>query len=182
MNLRVPGRRLCLVSRAGSGAGLDLVTELLSCQLAPLDASLHPEQLRLTPGGHGLRELEIGYESASMSNDLPDVYECDGCGACCCTYPIFASSDDAALEPRITGESQKLPAHLETPRWAYRLFPLPFHDRCCFLDLDCRCTVYSTRPQVCREFAAGSEPCQQARARKGLPVLAPVNTGWQAGA
>ena len=89
-----------------------------------------------------------------MSNDLPDVYECDGCGACCCTYPIFASSDDAALEPRIMSESQKLAAHLETPRWAYRLFPLPFHDRCCFLDqalpVHGLSDASSGLPRVCR--------------------------------
>ena len=44
---------------------------------------------------HVLNFLTISYESQSMSNDSPEVYECDGCGACCCTYPIFASSDDA---------------------------------------------------------------------------------------
>ena len=109
-----------------------------------------------------------------MPKDFPEPYECDGCGACCRTYPIFASHEDAAREPRIVLETQKLAAHLETPQWSYRLYPLPFHETCCFLDHDCRCTIYSTRPQVCREFAAGSEPCQTARAAKGLPPLRPV--------
>jgi uncharacterized protein len=106
-----------------------------------------------------------------MSNDSLEVYQCDGCGACCCTYPIFASKGDAALEPRITSESQRVAAHLETPQWAFRLHPLPFHETCCFLDRDCRCSIYPTRPQVCREFVAGSESCQQARAAHGLPPL-----------
>jgi Fe-S-cluster containining protein len=109
-----------------------------------------------------------------MSDDSSKVFECDGCGACCCTYPVFASRDDALAEPRIADESQELAAHLETPRWAYRLFPLPFHETCCFLDGDCRCSIYQTRPRVCREFAAGSDACQQARALKGLPALAPT--------
>ena len=86
-----------------------------------------------------------------------------------------ASANDAARELRIASETQKLAAWLETPRWAYRLHPLPFHEACCFLDADRRCTIYETRPEVCREFAAGSEPCQRARAMMDLPPLSPVD-------
>ncbi len=103
------------------------------------------------------------------------LYECDGCGACCGAYLILASVNDAAREPRIASETQKLAAWLETPRWAYRLHPLPFHQACCFLDADRRRTIYETRPEVCREFAAGSEPRQRARAMKDLPPLSPVD-------
>jgi len=110
-----------------------------------------------------------------MTHTPADLYECDGCGVCCGAYLIFASVNDAAREPRIASETQKLAAWLETPRWAYRLHPLPFHQACCFLDADRRCTIYETRPEVCREFAAGSEPCQRARAMKDLPPLSPVD-------
>jgi Fe-S-cluster containining protein len=102
-------------------------------------------------------------------------YECDGCGACCGYYMIFASRRDAEREPRIEAECQRLAPWLETDRWTFRLNPLPFHESCCFLDTDRRCTVYPTRPDVCREFAAGDEPCQRARAARGLPPLAPVD-------
>ncbi len=110
-----------------------------------------------------------------MTHTSPAVHECDGCGACCGAHLIFASVHDAAREPRIVCETQKLAAWLVTPRWAYRLHPLPFHQACCFLDADRRCSIYETRPEVCREFAAGSEPCQRARAMKDLPPLNPVD-------
>jgi Fe-S-cluster containining protein len=97
--------------------------------------------------------------------------ECDGCGACCRTFPIFAADADANRERRIAAEGRSLPSHLATERWRFQLFPLPFHDTCCFLDAGSRCTIYPTRPDVCREFAAGGEQCQAARSRIGLPPL-----------
>ncbi len=113
-----------------------------------------------------------------MTQLSPAAYECDGCGACCGAYLIFASMDDAAREPRIPSETRKLAGWLETPQWAYQLYPLPFLEACCFLDADRRCTIYETRPVVCREFAAGSEPCQQARAMKCLPPLSPIDLAY----
>jgi len=100
------------------------------------------------------------------------TFECDGCGACCRTFPIFASAADAAREPRIAAEGRALPAHLATERWRFQLFPLPFHETCCFLDATSRCMIYATRPDVCRAFPAGGEQCQTARARMGLQLLA----------
>ncbi len=99
-------------------------------------------------------------------------YECDGCGACCRTFPIFASADDALREPRIAAEGRKLPASLAGGEWHYRLYPLPFLEACCFLDGEQRCTIYESRPAVCQRFAAGEEQCQTARQRQGLPPLA----------
>ena len=105
---------------------------------------------------------------------MPATYECDGCAACCGTYAIFAGREDAQREPRIAAETQELAAWLETPKWSYRLFPLQFHEACCFLDGERRCTIYPTRPQVCREFAAGSEDCQRVRSLRGLAPLEPM--------
>lgn len=115
-----------------------------------------------------------------MSNPT-DHYECDGCGACCAYYTIYASRQDAAREPRILAETQELGGWLETPKWSYRLHPLPFHEACCFLDSDRRCTIYETRPDVCREFAAGDAPCQMARSAKGLPPLSRIARSKTAG-
>jgi Fe-S-cluster containining protein len=98
-------------------------------------------------------------------------FECDCCGACCQAFPIFASSEDAVREPRIAAETRLLPEHLQQPTWRYQLHPLPFLQTCGFLDEDNRCGIYSTRPDVCRNFAAGNPQCQDARARKGLPPL-----------
>ncbi len=100
-------------------------------------------------------------------------YECDGCGACCRTFPIFVSIGDAEREPRIVSEGRRLPDHLEAPGWAFALFPLPFLAACPFLDGSNRCEIYESRPATCREFAAGSEQCQEARSRGGLPRLEP---------
>ena len=61
------------------------------------------------------------------------VFECDGCGACCKTFPIFAAETDDRREPRIRDESRRLPLWLATPEWTYQLFPLPFHRACCFI-------------------------------------------------
>ena len=99
------------------------------------------------------------------------VYECDACGACCRTFPIFASTRDAESEPRIRDEGRRLNPWLATPEWEYQLFPLPFQEACCFLNGDNRCTIYATRPDVCRQFEAGSDQCQEARRQCGLPLL-----------
>jgi Fe-S-cluster containining protein len=99
------------------------------------------------------------------------THECDQCGACCRTFPIFASAADAVREPRIAVETRELPEHLATPVWRFQLFQLPFHKACVFLDGQNRCDIYRTRPDGCRVFEPGSDQCQQARRRHGLPGL-----------
>lgn len=101
--------------------------------------------------------------------------DCDCCGACCRTFPIFVSEADAELEPRIRDEGYLLPEHLRQDDWVYKLFPLPFHERCAFLGPDSRCTIHATRPRVCRDFHPGDPQCQEARARVGLPPLEAAN-------
>jgi Fe-S-cluster containining protein len=103
-------------------------------------------------------------------SDISDL-QCDNCGACCRTFPIFASGTDALREPRVTAEGRELAPWLGTPGWKYQLYPLPFHEACCFLGGSSLCAIYPTRPDVCRTFAAGSPQCQEARARLGLPPL-----------
>ena len=103
------------------------------------------------------------------------LYECDGCGACCRTFPIFAAETDAVREPRIVQEGRKLSDSLGSPTWRYQLFLLPFHQACCFLNESQRCTIYETRPDVCRTFTAGSTQCQEARERSGIKKLPPIN-------
>jgi hypothetical protein len=102
------------------------------------------------------------------------TFECDGCGACCKTFPVFAAQADAERESRVWAEALPLAPHVATPDYAYRLFPLPFHEACCFLAGDDRCTIYATRPDVCRRFAAGSDQCQEARGRVGFGPLTPT--------
>jgi len=101
-------------------------------------------------------------------------YECDSCGACCKTWRILVSEEDAVREPRIAAEARRLPENQKTEHWAFQLFPLPFHEACCFLDGENRCTIYDTRPRVCRVFEAGSDRCQEARREQGLEPLSPA--------
>ena len=104
--------------------------------------------------------------------DLP-LYECDGCGACCKSFPIFASADDARREPRIKAEARALAPWQATPEGSFRLFPIASFTACVFLDGGDRCSIYPTRPDICRAFPAGAPQCQEARALHGLPPLAP---------
>lgn len=106
-----------------------------------------------------------------------DAYECDGCGACCRTWRVLVSETDAEREPRIREEGRRLPEHTATSFWGYQIFPLPFHEGCCFLDEKQRCGVYETRPQVCRDFEAGGPRCQEAREGAGMPPLLPIEPG-----
>ena len=73
-------------------------------------------------------------------------------------------------------ESRQLSNDKEHP---FCLFPLPFHQACCFLDGHQRCTIYSTRPGVCSEFQAGSSQCQEARHRQRMePLKALINNDF----
>lgn len=96
---------------------------------------------------------------------------CDCCGACCRTFPILVSIGDAQREPRILQEAPRLEPWNRTSEWEFKLHPLPFSRGCLYLGEDDRCTVYETRPSVCRMFQAGSAECAEARARVGLPPL-----------
>ena len=102
------------------------------------------------------------------------TFECDSCGACCKTFPVFASEADALRVPRIREEARTLPEHLASPEYRYQLYPLPFHNSCCWLDENNLCMHYCNRPDVCREFKAGSEQCQEARRRHGIAELQPT--------
>jgi Fe-S-cluster containining protein len=107
-----------------------------------------------------------------MSDRSEHEPQCDLCGACCKTFPVLVSIRDAEREPRILDEARCLEPWQQREEWNYQLHPLPFLNGCCFLGGDDRCTVYSTRPSVCRRFQAGSEECHEARARLGLAPLA----------
>lgn len=108
-----------------------------------------------------------------MSLDSAESAElvCNGCGACCRTFPILVSIGDARREPRIVREARQLPEWQRSEEWEYQLHPLPFLLACPFLAADNQCSVYATRPDPCRRFPAGSRDCSEARARVGLKPL-----------
>ncbi len=104
--------------------------------------------------------------SLAVASIVPGVptFDCDQCGACCGTFPIFASAADAAREPRIGAETRALPDHLATAAWRFQLYPLPFHESCCFLGGDRRCDVYADPPGGC---AGRSRPGASSARRRG---------------
>lgn len=115
--------------------------------------------------------VKAGYQRKLMI-EPNEQYVCDGCGACCRTFPIFVTEEDVEREPRIAEEGQR---NTNSKKYSLTLFPLPFHEACCFLDGEQRCTIYETRPGICRELAAGSSQCQEARVRHALPRLKPFH-------
>jgi Fe-S-cluster containining protein len=93
------------------------------------------------------------------------------CGACCRTFPVLVSIGDSRREPRIEAEACPIEPWNRTSEWEFKLHPLPFSRGCLFLDENDSCSVYETRPDVCRIFDAGSKQCSEARGRVGLPPL-----------
>lgn len=100
------------------------------------------------------------------------AYECDRCGACCRSFIVEADFDDAQREPLIAARGKLMDGHgripLQDAAWC-----LAAGEPCVFLT-DNRCTIYATRPGVCRDFDAGSQQCQRARQTEGLRRLAPI--------
>ncbi|HMP16728.1 MAG TPA: YkgJ family cysteine cluster protein [Gemmatales bacterium] len=107
-----------------------------------------------------------------LATNIPmPQYLCDQCGACCRTFPIYVTEADAQREPRIAQEGCR---NTNSRKYPLTLFPLPFHEACCFLDSGQLCTIYASRPEVCRELQPGTQQCQEARERSHLPPLLPI--------
>lgn len=93
---------------------------------------------------------------------------CNTCGACC-SY--------AADWPRFTIEHDDALARLPDDLVDDGLSGMRCHDaRCAALTgavgVATSCSVYSDRPQVCRDCQPGDEACGIARQAHGLPLLA----------
>jgi Fe-S-cluster containining protein len=89
---------------------------------------------------------------------------CVTCGVCCASFRVdFSTMETQAeggsvpdgLAVEVTDHSQPRCAAL-TGKLGERV----------------ACGIYEWRPSPCREFEAGSEACQRARVRHGLPPLA----------
>ena len=102
------------------------------------------------------------------------TFQCDLCGACCCTFPVYVSAEDAEREPRIALKGRNWPSISKRPAGSTNCFRSRFRMRV-FLGNDNRCNIYHTRPEVCRRFEAGSDQCQEARRHSGLGRLEPAS-------
>lgn len=97
-----------------------------------------------------------------MSEDLPILDSCEGCGACCYTVSVPPFRIDSVCnEP----EQRQVPAALIEeflPRWEVRLFVE--ESPCLWFDTQSlRCRHYHLRPQACRDFEINSPSCIEVR-------------------
>ena len=90
---------------------------------------------------------------------------CNGCGACCRKYPLFASKADSEREPLIRKEVFELPERVQNESRAHELLRLPSQEAYIFFDRNNRCKICATRPTVCRSFIPSRKACQEARER-----------------
>jgi Fe-S-cluster containining protein len=111
------------------------------------------------------------------------LHPCQTCGACCAAYRVAFHWSEAA--PELGGVT---PPELTVPLDPHRLAiagTLAEPIRCVGLrgavGVATRCAVYAARPSPCRQLAASwehampSPQCDRARARHGLPPLAPAD-------
>jgi Fe-S-cluster containining protein len=103
---------------------------------------------------------------------MPDPHPCLTCGACCAAYRVDFSAFEldeqggpvpSGLAVEVTGNTCRMRGTDHAP------------PRCAALSgtigVRVACGIYEWRPNPCRELEAGSDACQRARARHGLPPL-----------
>lgn len=104
----------------------------------------------------------------------PSAHPCQTCGACCASFRV----DFAVYETQALGGTVPDGLVLEVNGSTCRMrgtdhVPI----RCTALTgtvgQAVACSIYAWRPSPCREFEAGDYACEKARARHGLPALAP---------
>ncbi|MCX7662249.1 MAG: YkgJ family cysteine cluster protein [Tepidimonas fonticaldi] len=101
--------------------------------------------------------------------------ECQRCGACCAwfrvDFSVYETQDGGGQVPDgltvpVTGTTVRMRG---TDHWPPRCTALTGR-----VGEQVACGIYEWRPSPCREFAEGSDACQRARARHGLPPVSPA--------
>lgn len=92
--------------------------------------------------------------AAIPHHQLPDdSVSCSTCAACCCRLEVLLLTD--------TGVPERF---IEEDEWGGQVMHRMEDGWCAALDRDSmRCTIYSQRPLICREFELGSEDCLEER-------------------
>lgn len=105
-------------------------------------------------------------------------YDCAECGLCCTNYggTLYFYEEDLTRwqEEQAQGILRRLPV-LNGEGWASGwVSPQTGNEEtaCPFLATEkgFRCSVYETRPLVCRHFANGGSACRELREKNGLAV------------
>lgn len=97
---------------------------------------------------------------------------CTSCGACCCYFRV----DFSAYELESAGGSVPDGLAVEVNGNTARMrgtdhVPIRCAALTGKLGAQVACGIYEWRPSPCREFEEGSEACNRARSRHGLPPL-----------
>jgi Fe-S-cluster containining protein len=100
------------------------------------------------------------------------VSNCTTCGACCACFRVDFAVEEldhqggcvpGGLAVEVTHNIARMRGTDHTPARCAALTGQ--------LGTAVACAIYEWRPSPCREFAEGSDACQRARARHGLPAL-----------
>jgi hypothetical protein len=100
------------------------------------------------------------------------VHPCLTCGACCASFRVdFAADESEVHGGRVPeGLAVELTSTMSRMRGTDHARP-----RCAALvgriGEQASCAIYEWRPSPCREFEAGSDACNRARARHGLDAI-----------
>ena len=96
--------------------------------------------------------------------------ECQRCGACCAQFRVSFYWAEAWARGLPDLMVEKVNAQMACMAGTNHVDP-----RCVALQgkvgEDVRCSVYSLRPEPCRQVMPGDERCLEARRRHGLPPL-----------
>lgn len=92
-----------------------------------------------------------------MSPKLKSNAQCNTCKASCCRLQVLLF-DDPDVPPSMIASSD----------WGGQVMRREEDGWCTALDRNTlRCTIYEQRPQLCRDYAMGSEECVQERRGDG---------------
>lgn len=122
----------------------------------------HPSSPR--PGGSG----------GASDEDVP---ACEDCGACCfADRPLYVRVHGADYA-RLGDEAERVTIWDEN-----RAFLRMTDGHCAALGVDAvsgrfGCTIYASRPTVCRELERGGGPCRDDREQKGARALVVLRRG-----
>lgn len=82
-----------------------------------------------------------------------DTVSCSSCAACCCRLEVMLLTD--------TGVPERF---IDEDDWGGQVMRRLDDGWCAALDRNSmRCTIYSRRPLICREFELGSDDCLEER-------------------
>ncbi len=125
------------------------------------------------PRTRGQRPLQFD----SLKSSSHTEYDCVACGRCCYynkpNYALLYPEDIAAFGPamlaKYTAKSTLAGALLRAGEDGTEIFMRMENGHCCALcvnpGVSYTCSIYETRPLLCRMYEPGSTDCLEARAR-----------------